>query len=97
MRTAITLGYEHGSGRAVLVSGPDIPITQQRETLKAIAGKAHALFSQIEVWDSSGLTKWRRFEHPDAKPAPAVAPVESPTKTVALKGVKPAKSKADQG
>ena len=97
MRTAITLGYPHGGGTPVLVSGTEVPIRRQRDELKAIIrrGKFHPRFHAIEIWESdSGCVKYLRRLPKEAKGKPAAPPeppeVKAPEKPDAPPEVVPA-------
>lgn len=87
MRTAVTIGYEHGSGKAHLITGPEVSVADQRAAIKSLGDKkTHRLFSAVEVWESSGISKWRSFDKES----------EDDSKEQKKADKKPAKQPADQ-
>lgn len=80
MRTALTIGYEHGSGKAVLVRDSATPFSDQRAGLKALQSATHPMFQRIEVWSSDrGLVKRKEFERGEiAAPEPPAPTQEQP-------------------
>lgn len=68
MRTAITVGIEHGSGKASVIHGSEIGLMDQiREFKKLPARSSHDKFSRVEIWDSSsGIIKSLKFSTPEA-------------------------------
>lgn len=89
-RTAITLGFPHGSGDPVIISGPQVPIHAQRDALKRRLMKgADPKFARVEIWFSQSAVRGR-FEKTqkarDARaigvmPAAKAAPVAPPEPT----------------
>lgn len=65
MRTAILIGIRHDSGKAVLVSGPEIPYQEQSSILReALAsGGVSDGFSELQFWTSDvGVERTVRFK-----------------------------------
>jgi len=54
MRLAITIGFKHGCGTPVVITGPEVPLPTQREAMRQVRCLPHHEdFQRIEVWDSS--------------------------------------------
>lgn len=63
MRTAITIGYRHGSTKPEVLALPDVPIGEQFEGLANIApDRTHNKWRRVEVWSSDeGLVRYREY------------------------------------
>jgi hypothetical protein len=63
MRTAITLGYKHGSDKAEMLVGPDVPNNEHVIRFKKLPpGRMHPKFEVVEIWGSDGgITHSRKF------------------------------------
>lgn len=86
MRTAITIGYPHGDGKAVMACGPEVKANEHADRLREL-GKSptHPHFARIEVWESDGgLQMERKFLAP-SKTAESPKPVEAPAHTKPVK------------
>lgn len=72
MRTAITLATPH-DGPTVFLSGPSVPIQQQKDEIKRLKGlREHAEYAEVELWDSgSGIVSKVKFDKPKAATPPA--------------------------
>lgn len=80
MRTAVTIATLHKGG-ARLLSGPDIPLGEQRRRFKEFirGGRAHPEFSAVELYTSGGTGAMRRrLVHPDTAAALAASNVPDP-------------------
>ena len=69
MRTAVTLGINHG-GTEVLIAGRNVPIHEQKEKFQALLGKPeHPEFAEVnyqESDDGHGQVRVIRFQKPVA-------------------------------
>ena len=67
MRTAITIGVEHKTGKTSLIYGPELPeVDQVKEIKKLPQRSSHDKFSRIEIWESSaGVIKSLKFSTPE--------------------------------
>lgn len=64
MRTAITIGIEHGGKKASLMFGPEVGIDDQYSEFKKLPeeSQVHEKFERVEVWESdSGCCRYRGF------------------------------------
>lgn len=79
MRTAITLATPH-DGPTVFLSGPSVPIQQQKDEIKRLKGlREHAEYAEVQLWDSgSGIVSKVRFDKPKAATPPAPEPAPTP-------------------
>ncbi|MEO7774727.1 MAG: hypothetical protein ABIT36_08910, partial [Steroidobacteraceae bacterium] len=54
MRQAITLGFKHGCATPVVITGPEVPIGDQRAAFREVRQLPHhEEFQRIEVWDNA--------------------------------------------
>jgi hypothetical protein len=83
MRTAMTIGYEHGSSKPVVISGPEVSIHDQKKAVKTDNSPTHPRFHTIEVYELKAI-KSRSYEPLGAEPAPEpIAPPPAPPEQVA--------------
>jgi hypothetical protein len=100
MRTAIIIGRKHGQKSLVLVSGPEVPIVEQKELFKDFQrDSVHDDFEYVELWTSdAGCVKDRKLISPKVAAAKAKAEAEAKAKAEAEAKAKQkaeAKAKAD--
>jgi len=59
MRTALITARKHGQKALGVISGPDVPIAEQREKFKAFArAPHHPDFEEVQLWESdTGIVK----------------------------------------
>lgn len=85
MRTGLIIGRQK-DGKAVLLSGPEVPIDKQKTRFKELVlekGDQGGLAS-IELWESgAGLKKRHRIDEKPRVVAPAPAPARAPKKVKA--------------
>jgi len=69
MRYAITTGIRHGHQAPVVITGPEVPLNEQREAFLKMRGETeHPNFHKVELWTSdAGIIRKARFSKPVAK------------------------------
>lgn len=90
MRYAITIGFKHGCGTPEVITGPNVPIGDQRAAMReARQLPHHEKFQRIELWDSSqGRIARKRLGQPVEEGADAQGGEESSPKSKTKKTAK---------
>lgn len=74
MRTGLILARPHGKKEFIVISGPEIPVSQQDAEFKEFisAGSTHKEIAEVQKWTSdSGLFRTLRFDDPKTAAAKA--------------------------
>lgn len=75
-RSAITVGHPHGGGTPTVITGPHVPLPEQRQAMRDRKAKREDPdFARVELWTSDGgvITK-KRFDKPAKKAEAPKAP-----------------------
>lgn len=90
MRQALTIGFKHGCETPVVITGPEVPIGEQRAAFRETRQlPGHAEFQRIEIWDNAqGRILRKRLGQPVEEGADAKDGDESSPKSKTKKSKK---------
>ncbi len=97
MRRAVTIGYHHDGGEPSVITGPHVPLPQQREDMRKVKTETeHPTFQRIELWTSDGgmISKKQFAKASPKKAGESPKPKDSTPEAVVDKKPAPAKPAA---